>query len=101
MTRNDRTSHSNAMLAVVLPNKNGSYSYFIEEGSYEIRYMTETLFKILGSNMYNRKDRQKSGEHSYIKPVKWSTFIKNAQSYIDKAVEIQGNIGDYNITKEV
>lgn len=101
MTRNDRTSHSNAMLAVVLPNKNGSYSYFIEETAYGISYKTDILFKILRSNMFNRKDKQVSGEHSYIKPVKWSTFIKNAQSYIDKAIEIQSNISNYIITKEV
>ena len=100
MTRNDKTSHSNAMLAVVLPNKNGSYSYFIEETSNGIRYKTETLFKILSSNMYNRKDKHAGGEHSYIKQVKWSIFIKNAQYYIDKIVEIKNNIND-NITKEV
>ncbi|GMO30031.1 MAG: hypothetical protein Ta2B_10940 [Termitinemataceae bacterium] len=98
-TRNDRTSHSNAILAVALPNKNGSYSYSFDEADNTIK--TENLFKILGSNMFNRKDGLKSGEHSYIKTVKWSDFITNPHGYIEKAVEIKENINDYNITKEV
>ncbi|GHU94983.1 hypothetical protein FACS189479_08240 [Spirochaetia bacterium] len=99
MTRNDRTSHSNAILAVILPNKNGSYSYSVDEADNKIK--TNNLFKILGSNMFNRKDGLKSGEHSYIKTVKWSDFITDPHGNIDKAVEIKENINDYNITKDV
>ena len=42
-TRNDKTSHNNAILAVILPNKNGSYDY----------YDKDDLFPILKDNIDN------------------------------------------------
>lgn len=42
-TRNDRTSHNNAILAVILPNKNGDYDY----------YDKSNLFPILKDNIDN------------------------------------------------
>lgn len=117
MERNDRTSHSNALLAVVLPDRNGKYDYFIEDrscwdaGLY--RYLkTNELFEILRDNMFNHKNptcRYFSsidsnlyyGEASYIVSVKWKDFCDNPQSYIERAVSIKDNIDNYNITKEL
>lgn len=61
-TRNDRTSHSNAIIAVVLPDKNGFYSY----------YDKNNLFRILKDNINN----------GYIPVYTWDEFLKD----LDKAV---------------
>jgi len=41
------------------------------------------------------------GDSSYIPSVKWLDFIYNPDSYIDKAVNIAGEIEMYDITKVV
>jgi len=117
MNRNDRVSRSNAMLAIVIPDKNNLYDYFLKENSCFncncITYLTNTLFNILAKNMFNQEEKTKfncstssnsiiyTGEHSYIKVVKWSDFINNPNYYIDKAIEIKNNIADYIIQKDV
>ena len=113
MTRHDRTSHSNALLAIVLPDKQGSYSYYYEQRlcGYTAQ-KTGRLFLIMRENMFNEKNPYKRFcptcrqwhyylDHSYIMPVRWSTFICNPQRYIDAALERQKDIDSYNITKEI
>ncbi len=117
-TRGDRTSTTNAMLAVVLPDKNGSYTYFVESlgcpHCYGIKWRTDTLFPILGKNMFNRKQPKtivcRSGscgqlhtgdDHSYIHPVKWGDFVSDINGYINLAAQINENIDDYDIVKEI
>ena len=109
------TSRSNAMLAVVLPDSNGSYSYYLESknccGSGCTGHHTDKLFSIIRKNKFNLKNPNKRvcdtgeiiwyGEYSYIKAVKWSEFIKNYSTYIISACERQDNIDDYDICKEV
>jgi hypothetical protein len=41
------------------------------------------------------------GDSSYINSVKWKDFTSNAGNFVDKAVEIQCKINDYDICKEV
>ena len=112
-TRSDRTSHSNAMLAVVLPDRNGSYSYCLEETPYgKIIYHTQGFFKIIEDNMVNKKGPDgykfpRCGQFhyqegcSYIEAVRWCDFVENPNKYIDAAVERKEHIGDYKITKDV
>lgn len=109
------TSRSNAMLAVVLPDSNDSYSYYLESknccGSGCTTHHTDKLFSIIRKNKFNLKNPNKKvcdtgetiwyGEYSYIKAVKWSEFIKNYSTYIISACERQDNIDDYDICKEV
>lgn len=110
------TSHSNAVIAVVLPDENGSYSYYLETkdccSSRCTMHHTNILFEIIKNNKFNRtKNASKricdnndtiwTGTCSYIEAVKWSNFIANYQKYIDSAVERQEHIDEYNICKEV
>lgn len=116
VTRDERTSQSNAILAVVLPDRRGSYSYYLNECSCNYncsctRYNNKVTFDIVAKNMFNRKRVNASrcsngvvlhiGESSYIKVVKWVDFAKNPQSYIDSVAQIMENIDDYNISVEV
>lgn len=81
MTRNDRTSHNNAILAVVLPDKNGSYSY----------YSKDDLFPILKSNI----------ENGYIYVVQWNTFKQYPQGCISLAFKAREATPKYKIVKSL
>ena len=112
-TRNDRTSHTNAMLAIVLPDRNGSYDYFMTTSDCGVvTHHTDKLFKIIQDNMFNIKHPKGfncshcgrfhyQGECSYIESVRWDVFIINPNYYINKAIYRQNNIDNYNICKEV
>lgn len=80
-TRNDRTSHNNAILAVILPNKNGNYVY----------YDKNNLFSILKDNIDNE----------YIYVVTWDDFIKYPNYYIKRAFEQKENTPKYKIVKSL
>ena len=111
------TSRSNAMVAVVLPDSNGSFSYYLESrtcwSSYCTTHHTDKLFTILAKNKFNLKNPSTrectnnegkiwtSPNPSYIGAVKWEAFIADYKKYIDAAIERQDNIDDYTIRKEV
>lgn len=110
------TSHSNAMIAVVLPDENDSYTYYLEaknccSGGCTMHH-TNKLFEIIKKNKFNRiKNASKrtcdnndtiwSGTCSYIEAVKWSSFIEDYQKYVNSAVNRQEHIDEYNICKEI
>ena len=109
------TSRSNAMIAVVLPDEKGSYSYYMESkkccGSGCTTHHTTQLFAIIRKNKFNLKAANKKicdtgstiwyGEFSYIKAVKWNDFITNYNTYIESACDRQDSIDKYEIYKEV
>lgn len=117
VTRNERTSQTNGILAIVLPDEDSSCRYFLEENTCSAcnrRILhTKTLFQILRDNMFNIKKPTFSncsehppetvykGHSSYIYSVKWCDFIGDTDKYLDIAEEIRDNKDDYNITKIV
>jgi len=118
-TREGRTSTANAMLAVVLPDENDSYRYFVEQNSCpycnSVNWKNKELFNILGKNMFSRKQPKtvkcSSGmcgkvlhtgdDHSYIYPVKRNEFISNINKYIDLATRINEKIEEYEMVKVI
>ncbi len=116
-SRSSVNSKTNAVLAVVLPDENNSYEYYIKENTCpncnSRTLLTNTLFKILSDNMFNIKKPDYTncdnhiggtsyrGYSSYIHSVKWDDFMANPNGYINVAVDIRKNINDYDIIKTV
>lgn len=113
-TREDRTSRTNAVLGVVIPDQNNSYSYFINNhnccNSGCRILLTSSLFKILRLNMFNQKKKTSIssqcpnvyvGNSSYISVVQWNDFKSKVNEYIKIACDINEHIEDYDITKIV
>ena len=117
VTRDRRTSKSNAVLAIVLPDSSLSYNYFMQENicpnCTSIRWVASITFQIIRKNMFNKKKpdfgscpNHTSGtlyksSDSYIHRVKWCDFVGDKEKQLKIAGERRENIEDYNITKEV
>lgn len=109
------TSKTNAMVAVVLPDKDGSYSYYLSRknccSSGCNEHKTQNLFQIIRDNKFNKKTGNKrecdtgstvwSGECSYIAATKWCDFILNYDKYVNEAIKRQDDIDNYEIVKEI
>lgn len=80
-TRKNRISHRNAILAVILPDRNGLYDYYDED----------TLFPILKSNIDN----------GYIYVVTWDDFLKYSRIDIDMAFDYMKKTPSYKIVKSL
>lgn len=112
-TRSDRTSHTNAILAIVLPDRNGNYDYYLTHKFCGVTiHHTDQLFTIIAENKFNIKqphrqfcsqcsDYHYRGNVSYIEAVKWCDFVKGPNFYINSAIDRKNNVDDYKITKEV
>lgn len=112
MRRGEKTSNTNAVLAVILPDENGKYEYFIETnetcGCKILK--TSVLFQIHRDNMFNVKNPDTrdcnghiiySGYSSYIQSVKWVDFKANISKYINVAKRIQDDLENYTLCKTV
>lgn len=114
-TRGDRTSGTNAVLAVVLPDRTGSYAYFLDDMTCCVPgcrlHKTHTLFQILRENMFNagRKSPMActsgnsvfTGECSYMPAVKWTDFVIDVDRHLDRVVSIREHADEYTIVKTV
>lgn len=93
-TRFGRTSKTNAMLAIKLPDENHSYDYDAK------------LLQIIKNNRNNLKNKYLSEYkstllESYIFYVKWEDFINNINEYIDLSLEIWRNRDKYELNKSI
>jgi hypothetical protein len=109
------SSKTNAMIAVVLPDTDDSYSYYLEDKkcctTKCICHHTNKLFDIIRKNKFNYKKGQTrqcdsggtvwSGKASYIEAVKWCNFIDNIEHYINEAYDRQSEVDQYTLCKEV
>lgn len=113
-SREGGRSKTNSVLAVVLPDENGSYDYYMKSNPAcnSITYYTERLFQILRDNMFNLKDKELNvrycngtkiyeGNPSYIYSVKWQNFISDINKFIEIASEIKQNIDKYELVKTI
>ena len=119
IVRNDKTSHPNAVICIVLPDRWGQYNYYMnyyDIGEHEdvCELNTPFLFEILARNMFNRthpKHCKKNncpcqgsvyfGDSCYILSVTWEDFINDKDSYLDEAIRIRDNRKQYDITVEI
>jgi len=109
------TSRTNAMIAIVLPDSYGSYSYYLEGKtccpSNCVTHHTERLFQIIKDNKFNLTNASKrtcdngqtiwSGDVSYIGAVKWKDFKTNPNYYINASYDRQDNTDNFNIVKTI
>jgi hypothetical protein len=112
-SRNGRTSLSNGIICIVLPDEYGNYEYYITNDLVcNCRTLnTLFLFQILKNNMFNHKYPSTSicsngsliysGDSCYIQSVKWDDFKSYPNYYLDKAIELRDKIADYRITKNI
>ncbi|SRR5258708_40352712 len=111
-SRAGRSSKTNAILAVVIPDQIGSYSHFFVDnpGCNSISWMTGNVFQIIRDNMFNIKPSKADtrqcngatiyeGYSSYIHAVKWEDFRQDMTRYIQIADGIKEKIADYEIKK--
>ncbi len=116
-TRGDRTSHSNAILAVVLPDYLHQYNYFTDPHTYQHPdgqlNEGDPVFPIIRKNMKNNRWDHSSNslfkgfysistsDSSYIPSVKWDDFIQHPMAYVECAVRCKENIFDYKICTDL
>lgn len=113
-TRDGRTSQSNGILAVVLPDEYGDYDYFVEPTGCQycncVNWKNNQLFSIIGENMFNRKTAKigrcvngmctpfhTDEDHSYIYPVKWDVFVNNINGYLDHAINLRDKKDEFKL----
>jgi hypothetical protein len=118
ITRDDRTSRTNALLGVVLPDEQGSYDYCISRRQCCAQpctlYKREWMFEIIRANTFNRRgfentyvcngqrERIYQGEFSYMPIITWEEFLKNPTYQIERVCNLRDNhIDEYDIQKVI
>ena len=79
--RRDGSHYNNAVLALVLPDRNGDYGY----------YHQRNLFRIMDANIKN----------DFIVVCKWDDFAMDQEHFLKKAVEYQRGTPDVYLDKRI
>lgn len=110
--RNDKSSHSNGIVGVILNNPDESwlkYSVTHNDGDSSYEYNTEYMDDIINKNRFNQDPKIYSCQKcqtvdslsgSYISLVNEDTFLKKPSLYIDNAYDKSQNLDNYIISKE-
>lgn len=110
-TRSNGISNMNAILAVVLPDRYGSYNYAMYSNDHNTYVKKKAFFEIILANMFNKYYVQHYTDiwgnpmyvpgNSYIALTKWSNFYYNLEYYINQAVNNRGNWDQFDIRKTI
>lgn len=116
-TRNDRTSKTNGVIAVVLPDESNSYDYCIQYlpdcDCNNLKFSDSFCFTIIGKNFFNKNNPNKiwcpkclnyhyqGPDNHYFVYAKWNDFITNPKKYIDEALDHSTHTNDYDIRKTI
>lgn len=116
-TRGDKSSKTNGMLAVVLPNLQGKYDYAVTRHTCPFCnvtiWHTDKYFSSIAKNMFNRDEKNLTScnscymsnihtghDHSYMYPVVWDAFINDHNTYIDHALFLRDQMDDFDLKKD-
>lgn len=110
-TRKYGNSNMNAILAVVLPDRQGSYSYALYDKGQNTFIKEKAFFKILLANMFNRMGTMyyadehnnplyKHGE-SYVVVTRWNDYCIKPDYYLGLALRNRSNFNQFMITKKL
>lgn len=116
--KNERTSHTNGLLYVVLPDVYGSYDYMIEDKSCCDsgckQYHDNDMFYIMAGNLFNKiydqsrkcdvGDTIYKADDSYAIMVKWSDFVATdgiMNFYIEMAYQRAQHKEDYVLRTKI
>lgn len=102
ISHNNICSRTNALIYVVLPDRNGSYEYCIQRSLGNVAHFNQSVvFGIMANNMRNRKLSAPTGTPvDYAVIALWDQFIANYNRYIALATGQQDNAQYYNICKQ-
>ncbi len=91
-----KKSLPNGLIYCVLPDKNGSYSYYINYDLFGNVYSYNkcVTFDIMNKNMNNWKY---NCNISYPIIVQWDKFMSNYNKYIEDAIRHSENVENYNL----
>lgn len=109
--RESGKSHMNAVLAVVIPDRNGKYDYALKQYDCHRSIHTDRFFPIIKKNMFNIKKpnigncgcgcQVYHGTCGYIPIVTWEEFIKDCGKYIRIALDNKENSESFKIHKQL
>jgi len=117
-SKDQRTSHTNGLIGLVLPDMYGNYDYVMKRNSC-CYYHCDTInlsnsFYIIEKNMFNRIENAASTcnagttlwayDDSYMIMVRWDDFIKNIDvmnEYIEAAFQRAQHKNDYELRLEI